>query len=115
MIQAEFPLGHHLFQVPVAERIAQIPTKAENDNLILKVSPETVPAACSSLVHPTRLYSTRLRQIRRKCFAAVRSRLGDSMKAIVCPSESPARYKDAHLPATRTYVSSTRQERFGLR
>jgi hypothetical protein len=42
-------------------------------------------------------------------------RIGDSMKSIVFPSESTARYKYAHLPATRTYVSSTRQERFGLR
>jgi len=39
MIQAESPLGHHLFQVPIAERIAQIPTKAEDDDLVLKVSP----------------------------------------------------------------------------
>src|SRR5258707_3679905 len=38
MIQAESPLGHHLFQVPIAERIAQIRTKAEDDDLVLKVS-----------------------------------------------------------------------------
>src|SRR5579864_4443233 len=50
----------------------------------------------------------------RKYFAALKSRLGDSMKSIVFPSESTARYKYVHLPATRTYVSSTRQERFGF-
>ena len=38
-MSTESPLGHHLFQVPIAERIAQIPTKAEDDNLVLKVSP----------------------------------------------------------------------------
>jgi hypothetical protein len=64
MIQAESPLGHHLFKVPIAERIAQIPTKAHDDDLVLKVSPaKQCRPACSSLVYPTRPYSTRLRQI----------------------------------------------------
>ena len=31
-------------------------------------------------------------------------------KSIVAPVESTARYKYTHLPLTRTYVSSTRQE-----
>ena len=39
MIQAESSLGHHLFQVPIAERIAQIPAKAQDNDLVLKVSP----------------------------------------------------------------------------
>jgi hypothetical protein len=38
MIQAESTLGHHLFRVPIAERIAQIPTKAEDDDLVLRMS-----------------------------------------------------------------------------
>ena len=38
MIQAESPLGHHLFQVPIAELIAQLPMKAKDDDLVLKVS-----------------------------------------------------------------------------
>src|SRR5437868_8321979 len=47
----------------------------------------------------------------RKHLAAIRSRLGDSMKSIVSPAESTARYRYTRLPATRTYVSSTRHER----
>src|SRR5579862_6357086 len=47
MIQAESPLGHHLFQVPIAERISQIPTNAQHDDLVLKVSP---PKQCWPLV-----------------------------------------------------------------
>jgi hypothetical protein len=48
------PLGHHLFQVPIAERIAQIPTKAEDDDLVLKVSPakQCRPLVLHSLTLP---------------------------------------------------------------
>ena len=41
---------------------------------------------------------------------AAASRLAESKKSIVAPWESTARYKYTHLPFTRTYVSSTRQE-----
>jgi hypothetical protein len=34
VIQTQSSLGHHLFQVPIAERIAQIPTKAEVDPIV---------------------------------------------------------------------------------
>src|SRR5215472_8759189 len=37
---------------------------------------------------------------RRKSLAAVRSRFGDSMKSIVSPAESTARYRDVQVPAT---------------
>jgi hypothetical protein len=64
MIQAE-SLGHHLFQVPIAERIAQIPTKAQDDDLVLKVSPakRCRPLFFTRPPYQT-VYSTRLRQIR---------------------------------------------------
>jgi len=39
-------------EAPAAERITQIPTKAQHDDLVLKVSPATVPTACSSLAYP---------------------------------------------------------------
>ncbi len=54
MIQAESPLGHHLFQVTITERIAQIPTKAEDDDLVLKVSPtkQCRPLVLHSLTLP---------------------------------------------------------------
>src|SRR6476661_7548356 len=56
MIQAMSPLGHHLFQVPTAERIAQIPTKAQDDDLVLKVSPakQCQPLVLHSLTIPDR-------------------------------------------------------------
>ena len=46
----------------------------------------------------------------RKRSAATASRLAERRKSIVAPVESTARYKYTHLPLTRTYVSSTRQE-----
>src|SRR5262249_28901666 len=52
---------------------------------------------------------------RRNSFAAIRSRLGDSMNSIVSPDESTARYRYAQAPATLIYVSSTRQDRLGCR
>ena len=48
----------------------------------------------------------------RKRSAAAASRLAERRKSIVAPVESTARYKYTHLPFTRTYVSSTRQESF---
>ena len=45
-----------------------------------------------------------------KGLAATASRLAERRKSIVAPVESTARYKYTHLPLTRTYVSSTRQE-----
>jgi hypothetical protein len=59
MIQAKSPLGHHLFQVPVAERIAQIPTKAQDDDLVLKVSPakQCQPLVLHSFTIPDRTQS----------------------------------------------------------
>jgi hypothetical protein len=48
----------------------------------------------------------------RKRPAAAASRLAERRKSIVAPVESTARYKYTHLPFTRTYVSSTRQESF---
>src|SRR5580700_10457932 len=48
----------------------------------------------------------------RKRSAATASRLAERRKSIVAPVESTARYKYTHLPFTRTYVSSTRQESF---
>ena len=48
----------------------------------------------------------------RKASAAAESRLAERRKSIVAPVESTARYKYTHLPFTRTYVSSTRQESF---
>ena len=48
----------------------------------------------------------------RKRSAAAASRLAERRKSIVAPLESTARDKYAHLPFTRTYVSSTRQESF---
>ena len=46
----------------------------------------------------------------RKRSAAAASRFAERRKSIVGPVESTARYKYTHLPLTRTYVSSTRQE-----
>jgi len=56
MIQAKSPLGRHLFQVPIAERIAQIPTNAEDDDLVLKVSPakQCQPLVLHSFTIPDR-------------------------------------------------------------
>src|SRR6266702_4284672 len=64
MIQAESALGHHFFEVPIADRIAEIPTKAQDDDLVLKVSFLKVPAPSFSLVYPTEVHSSRLRQSR---------------------------------------------------
>lgn len=62
MIQAESPPGHHLFQVPIAEGIAQIPTKAQDNDLVLKVSP--AKQGRPLVLHSFTLSETRLRQIR---------------------------------------------------
>jgi hypothetical protein len=51
----------------------------------------------------------------KKCLAATISRLGDNMRSMVSRAESTARYKYTQFPATRTYVPSTRQDRFGCR
>ena len=69
MIQAKSPLGRHLFQVPIAERIAQIPTKAQDDDLVLKVSPakQCQPLVLHSFTLPDRP-QRRLRQTPKKCF-----------------------------------------------
>lgn len=69
VIQAESPLDYHLFQVPIAERIAQIPTKAEDDDLVLKVSPakQCWPLVLHLFTLPEcyLTYLTRLRQIQK--------------------------------------------------
>jgi len=71
MIQAESSLGHHLFQVPIAEGIAQIPAKAEDDDLVLKVSPEKQcrPLALHSFTLPecTRRVCDRSQRIAAGC------------------------------------------------
>jgi hypothetical protein len=40
MIQGDSPLRHHLIHVPIAERIAQIPKKAEDDDRLESVAPK---------------------------------------------------------------------------
>ena len=40
MIDVESTLGHHLFQVAVAERIAQIPAHAQQNDLRLRYLPD---------------------------------------------------------------------------
>src|SRR5215472_16584202 len=46
---------------------------------------------------------------RRKSLAAVRSRFGDSMKSIVSPAESTARYRYVRVPATFSRVGGGAQ------
>jgi hypothetical protein len=38
VVDGQTALGHHLFQIPVAERVSQIPSHAENDHHVLEVS-----------------------------------------------------------------------------
>jgi hypothetical protein len=38
MIHAQIPLGHEFFQIPIAERVPQIPTDTDNDDFRFKVS-----------------------------------------------------------------------------
>jgi hypothetical protein len=38
MIQSQSTLGHHLFQIAIAERITQVPAQIENDDFVPKMS-----------------------------------------------------------------------------
>jgi hypothetical protein len=59
---------HHLFQIAVAERIPQIPSNAQNDDLVFEVSPsEKGRPGLSHSLHPSRPASTSLQQIPFSC------------------------------------------------
>jgi hypothetical protein len=64
---------HHLFQIAVAERIPQIPSNAQNDDLVFEVSPsEKGRPGLSHSLHPSRPASTSLQQIRSRYLRALR-------------------------------------------
>jgi hypothetical protein len=62
MIHRNSALGHHLFQIPVAQRIPQVPPHAQNDNDIVKVSPSeqrwSGPAHCITLPEAPEPFAT---------------------------------------------------------
>jgi hypothetical protein len=39
VIDVQSSLGHHLFEIPIAERIAQVPTHAQKNDVGLEVTP----------------------------------------------------------------------------
>src|SRR5581483_6249141 len=55
MVNGQSTLGHHLLQIPVAQRIPQIPAHAQNDHFAPKVSSsKQCRLALAHSLHPTR-------------------------------------------------------------
>src|ERR1700722_13240383 len=55
VIDCQSTLRHHLFKVPVAQRVPQIPSHAQNDNVAPKMSPtEQCWLALAHSLHPTK-------------------------------------------------------------
>ena len=63
MVHGQAALGQHLFKIPVAQRVSQIPSHTQQDDLVFEVSP-TEPADSFALVSPYQNRSRRLQQIR---------------------------------------------------
>jgi hypothetical protein len=39
VVEVKASLGHHLFQIPIAEAVTQIPAYAQQDNLAFEMAP----------------------------------------------------------------------------
>jgi len=64
VVHGQAALGHHFFKITVAQRVSQIPSHAQQDDLVFEVSPtEQSRPILSHSSHPIRTASRRLQQI----------------------------------------------------